>query len=130
VAAAPITVNSAPQADGTHLYQFTVMLPAAWAAASPQQRLRRLSGGSGGDPFSAMMTDGTLAQKLLESGVGNVQDLINSGCALPRQRAPTNSHIRLTCIRPPSPPLIPPPPPQCTEHGGRYGGALTLALGF
>jgi len=79
VAAAPTTVTATAQADGTYLYQFTVMLPAAMATAAPQQRVRRLLGGSGGDPFSSMLTDGTLTQKLLESGVGNTQDLINSG---------------------------------------------------
>jgi hypothetical protein len=106
VAAAPTTVTATAQADGTYLYQFTVMLPAAMATAAPQQRVRRLLGGSGGDPFSSMLTDGTLTQKLLESGVGNTQDLINSGCVY---HAPPPRPLRLLNHTP-----LPPPPPKHT----------------
>ena len=77
VAAAPTTVTATAQADGTYLYQFTVLLPPNLLTASARQR--RLEGGEGSDPFSAMLTDGTLTQRLLEAGVNGAQDLLDSG---------------------------------------------------
>ena len=80
VAAAPTAVTVTPQADGTLLYQFTAKLPASYATAVvAQRRLRRLQDASGSDPFSNMLTDGTLTQNLLQAGVSNAQELLESG---------------------------------------------------
>jgi len=79
---APRSVTVAALPSGAQLYTFTVSVPlSALAPPATRRRLsvaRRLQA-SVQDSLTALLTDGTLTQKLLESGVGDAQDLIDSG---------------------------------------------------
>jgi len=84
VAAAPKSVVKTRLASGSYGYEFSVKLPPS-ALAVAARRLKQAPAGVRGlaasalDSLSTLLTDGTLTARMMESGVSNVQDLIDSG---------------------------------------------------
>ncbi len=118
MAGAPRSVAMTATSSGKLNYQFTVSIPLSvlTAAGAPARRLgdgarRRLQGGSSQDYLAALLTDGTLTQKLLESGVGNAQDLIDSGAL----------GVSAAVVEPS-------PSPSATPHWGASGAVLLGGL--
>ncbi len=85
VAAAPKGVARAQLATGALSYVFSVRLPqSALGAAAGARRVqpagvRDLQATAHLDFLSTLLTDGTLVARMKEMGVGNAQDLIDSG---------------------------------------------------
>ena len=119
MAGAPRSVAVTATTSGKLNYLFTVSIPLSvlTAAGAPAARRlgdgarRRLQGGSSQDYLAALLTDGTLTQKLLESGVGNAQDLIDSGALGVSAAA-----------------VEPSPSPSATPHWGASGAVLLGGL--
>jgi hypothetical protein len=84
VAAAPKGVARAQLASGAYSYVFGVKLPPSALGAAAARRaqpagVRGLQATAPLDSLSTLLTDGTLVARMKEAGVGNAQDLIDSG---------------------------------------------------
>ncbi len=118
LAAAPRDVARTQLASGAYSYAFRVKLPPRALGARRLQPagVRSLQAASPFDSLSALLADGTLVARMREAGVGNVQDLIDSGAmsVAAAALAPTG-----TGTASPSPSL---PPAGAVSAGGGGGG--------